>query len=224
MISSLNHLCEIIDGLLAEFYRFSTKANSFNHILELNHDSSILIKEHGISKERAATVFRRFGDDLEINIFISKKISFHLEDLANWDFRNLDIASIDAIFLLIEEISHFHYIINRLSSSNPFSLLELEFQGEIDKFVIGSLLFYYMTNDYCILEIEKILFKSGFHFESEYSERYHLAHALASQWWLNTRTSNSPKSPFSDPNERSKIISLYHSPWHNKLKIAKLAV
>jgi hypothetical protein len=53
-------------------------------------------------------------------------------------FRKLDAHNISSFFVLIEEISHFHLIANRASSQKNVSLLELEWQGEMDKVLLSA--------------------------------------------------------------------------------------
>jgi hypothetical protein len=74
-------------------------------------------------------------EDIHLGFHLAREVElqlarFHLS-------RQVDVQALNAICVAIEEVSHFHLVVNRLTNSRSTSLLELEFQGEIDKVLIA---------------------------------------------------------------------------------------
>ncbi len=64
-----------------------------------------------------------------------------LERLANKDpHATLDHANLDDFWTVVEGVSHFMYLTWRAASDRAVSLLELELQAEVDKFICAALL------------------------------------------------------------------------------------
>ena len=80
-------------------------------------------------------------DSLELGIHLSQKIRGSLETFPKGRWAEWPTEKLQAFTVMTEEISHFHYVRYHATQGRQVSHLELELQGEIDKFLIA-----YFTN------------------------------------------------------------------------------
>lgn len=78
---------------------------------------------------REALFIRQDGDDLELGLFIDPSIVVALD-------AGDPLACIDEVACAAEGASHFLYVIECAKRGRSISPLELELQGEVDKFLI----------------------------------------------------------------------------------------
>lgn len=78
---------------------------------------------------REALIIRQRGDDLELGLFIDPGIMATLENRQALDH-------IDEFSCVAEGASHFLYVTDRAAKERKVSKLELELQGEVDKFLV----------------------------------------------------------------------------------------
>jgi hypothetical protein len=106
--------------------------------------------------------------------------------------RRLDASNLGSFSTLTEEVSHFLYLLFRARSDRPVTELELELQGEVDKY-LTAVFFLSLQNEGAVsLRLRQLLFGSyrlvaGL--TPEKAERYHAANRLARRYcgWLETR-------------------------------------
>jgi hypothetical protein len=80
---------------------------------------------------------RESNDGLDLAVWIDRK---HLDTLAEApDTRSVVRRSLRSFCAVIEGISHFMFLVERARRAEPVTLLELEVQAEIDKFVSARL-------------------------------------------------------------------------------------
>ncbi len=96
-------------------------------------------------------------EDLYLGIYLNSETTVGLESFSHWG-QSWSTAQIAAFGVAAEEISHFHYLAHHAPTGRGVSHLELELQGEIDKFLLtffaqgtdperfGSLLDQYFQN------------------------------------------------------------------------------
>ena len=82
---------------------------------------------------REALFVRKAGDTLELGLYIDPTMVTHLEESSPCDLA-------DDLGCVAEGVSHFLYIIDRYQQERSLSVLELELQGEVDKFLVRGLL------------------------------------------------------------------------------------
>jgi hypothetical protein len=70
------------------------------------------------------------GDEMSVALYLDRSV---LETLAQ--YRNLHDRNLGDFLLALEGVSHFVYAINCAQADRPVSQLELELQGEVDKYV-----------------------------------------------------------------------------------------
>jgi len=116
---------------------------------------------------------------------VSVAIAFHprvLIDLKNLNeslFPSWSHQQVQSFSVATEEISHFRYFVFHTHQKREVSQLELEFQGEIDKFLLLYLLSQQYEKSFQTL-FEHFSFPSSL--TKEESERYETAHQLAKEF------------------------------------------
>ena len=76
---------------------------------------------------------RQNEDHLELSLFIDASV---LDELDSHDPRIcLDEHNLGAYWTVVEGVSHFLYVVVNATDEHPITLLELELQAEVDKFV-----------------------------------------------------------------------------------------
>ena len=75
-------------------------------------------------------IFREDGDDLDVSLYLDHRVVDALDDLPD------DQASINMVCLAVEGVSHFVHFCWRSQHRIDVSLLELEIQAEVDKYVL----------------------------------------------------------------------------------------
>ncbi len=82
---------------------------------------------------RESLIVRSVGDEVELGLFIAPEIIYAV--------RNLDpLDAPDAFSCAVEGVSHFVYVCDRIDRGLTTTKLELEIQGEVDKFLILQLI------------------------------------------------------------------------------------
>lgn len=119
----------------------------------------------------------RPGNTVEVGIYLSREVQNTLSALpikATWNTPQLN-----AFCVVAEELSHFHYFLFHASNGRPVSQLEMEIQGEIDRFLLCF--FSGMPIETLIDRLfEKFKFRDGL--SPEQSHRYKRAHDAASKF------------------------------------------
>ncbi len=178
MLGFLDVISKIEDELCS-FYDFPLKANVKDHLIEKGHVEQI---NQGKPYSNRAGVFLVEEDKQEcfIGVYFNEKIKSHLK---KYDPTTvLSHLNLDAFCVLVEEISHFHLIINRASEDRSVSKLELEYQGEIDKLLFSGLFLEKQCGDHhAEVLFKKIFEKASFH--SHEFDLYWQASKLAAKFW-----------------------------------------
>jgi hypothetical protein len=75
-------------------------------------------------------------DDCDIGIYLSSRVKLHLKSFLHWKKNNWSHAQLSAFCIATEEVSHFNYFLNASLQNKKVSQLDLETQGDIDKFLV----------------------------------------------------------------------------------------
>ncbi len=136
------------------------------------------------------TIVAQQGGEVSVGVVLDKSVGAGLERA---DPRErLDSSNLGSFSTLTEEVSHFLYLLFRARSDRPVTQLELELQGEVDKYLV-VLFFRGLYEEGALSErLRQLLFAryellAGLSAES--SERYHEASRLANRYcgWLESR-------------------------------------
>ena len=95
----------------------------------LGHDeahASVFVREHDA------------GDEIELGVYIGES---ELDELSKIDLTQaIHPESFEILVTVIEEVSHFAYLVFSASREHQVTQLELELQAEVDKYVTATLL------------------------------------------------------------------------------------
>jgi hypothetical protein len=125
-------------------------------------------------------------DSLSIGILFSKEVRETLAKFPKWPSGEITTLELSALSVATEEISHFHYLIFHVQQGRAVSQLELELQGEIDKFLVA----YFASPSQSFDQLFESFFQKFRWTESlteEQRERYQDAHQLARRFVLKLR-------------------------------------
>ena len=167
------------------------------------------------NRYNACTLFKVNDNQLDISVYIPTEV----ERIASETTRKSisSIYQLNALSIYIEEISHFHMIINCVKDHRPFRLIELEWQAEIDKIIVlGSWLDqitgqpHWESLEDLIFRKSKILVPKG-----EDHLRYENASKEAHRFWLDLKTFTNG-SIHSWNHLKDYLGSTYRLPWEAK--------
>ncbi len=95
--------------------------------------AEILGKGSMIRETEESVLLQEDEDGLALSVFLDSAMLSRLKD-AN-PLQELQVDQLKDLWTVLEGISHFNYIAWRARNNRCVSLLELEMQGEVDKFV-----------------------------------------------------------------------------------------
>ena len=127
-------LIELISWMetnLQEIYDFKAPTSANNHLVQ-KEEVQQLATPH--SNQRAMTISYYQNEELFIGVYLERELIDRL--VVNIPLKHLNEENLDAFCVVAEEISHFHYIIQRSLKNIPLTKLELEWQAEIDKMLL----------------------------------------------------------------------------------------
>jgi len=132
------------------------------------------------SQNRNALVVHENGEEAEAVIFLKSEL---LERFAGASFpEDFKIDLLPDLSIVIEELSHFNTFCQRAFEDRPISALELEVQGEVDKFAVALEWLELRNEEVLQGEIFDCLFgayKIGDWIPEENRSRYEDAHEIA---------------------------------------------
>jgi hypothetical protein len=133
------------------------------------------------------TLLAQEGEHVAVGVFLD--VSVH-DRLSRRDPRaRLDSANLGALCTLTEEVSHFLYLLFCARCGRTITQLELELQGEVDKFITAVCLLSLQNEGAVSARLRELLFRRyrlAEHVEGERAERYRAASSLAFTYcgWL----------------------------------------
>ncbi len=126
------------------------------------------------------TLLRHQGDLVSVGVVFEEEVP---ERLRRKDPRvRLDRGNLGPFCTLTEEVSHFLYLLFCARSSRTVTELELELQGEVDKYLTAAFFLSLQNEGAVSTGLRRLLFRE-YHLASglsdEQAERYHTASQLA---------------------------------------------
>ncbi len=129
------------------------------------------------------TLVSQKGDEVSLAVIFEKEVGEHL---ARADPRvQLNAANLGSFSTLTEEVSHFLYLLYRARRERPVTQLELELQGEVDKYLTAAFFLSLQNEGAVSTHLRHLLFHSyrlAEGLSSERQERYHTASRLADRY------------------------------------------
>ncbi len=136
------------------------------------------------------TLVTQEGDDLSLAVVLEGRVG---ECLARADPRVLlDSENLGPFCTLTEEVSHFVYLVFCARSARTVTQLELELQGEVDKYLNTAFLMSLQNEGAVSARLRELIFRRyrlAEHLSVEQAERYRTASVLAYRYcgWLEER-------------------------------------
>lgn len=118
---------------MCEFYGMREMPNISDYLLTTPRESFQQKIIGNISREREALYIREGSEGPELGLYIAPSIVNLLESCD-------ELEHLDEFACAVEGVSHFLYICDRIGKARSVSCLELELQGEVDKFIVIHLL------------------------------------------------------------------------------------
>lgn len=128
------------------------------------------------------------GENVDIALYLDSELIKRLEE--NDPTEKLHNHNIHDFWLALEGISHFLYFTWNVEYERPVSLLELELQAEVDKFILAALLLEKQFNGYIPQGLHYHLFENaGFDARLDEQEliRYRDANYFAGKFCLHIK-------------------------------------
>lgn len=106
----------------------------------LNYDVERFLLSFGRHEAREILLVKQTKGVLELGLFFEASI---LKTLRRRDpFLKIGRENLQAFCVAIEGVSHFLYLLKHALEEHPVTRLELELQGEVDKYLLTALLFF----------------------------------------------------------------------------------
>jgi hypothetical protein len=121
------------------------------------------------------------AEELFIGVHFDDSIRKSVTD--NNPLQRLTAENLDAFCIVVEEVSHFHLIINRAKSGLEVSKLELESQGEIDKLLLAALFLEKQIGDGQVVQLARKLYDEAA-ITAVDTELYWQATKFAARFWF----------------------------------------
>jgi len=128
-----------IDRAVKSLYNIDFGYHAENFLLRKVGDYFSLIGNADFHGALLIKTVPRSKRGLSVGIYLSDKVSEVLSSYPNWKNTSWSHEQLSAFSVASEEISHFHYFLYHALRGRSVSQLELELQGEIDKFVLSYL-------------------------------------------------------------------------------------
>jgi hypothetical protein len=129
------------------------------------------------------TLLRQRDGEISLGVVLEPHVS---ERLAREDPRvRLGVSNLDAFCTLTEEVSHFLYLLFCARGSRTVTELELELQGEVDKYLSATFLLSLQNDGAVSARLRELLFRSyrlDARMSAEQTERYRTASRLADRY------------------------------------------
>jgi hypothetical protein len=126
------------------------------------------------------TLVRQNGDEISVGVVFEERVG---ECLSRSDPRqHLDRTNLGSFCTMTEEVSHFVYLLFCARARRTVTELELELQGELDKYLNAVFLLTRQNDGAVSSSLRELLFHQYElvdHLSPERAERYHMASELA---------------------------------------------
>lgn len=200
----MKSLLHQLDAAIGSIYSIATDLKAQDFLIppkELIPSGALLVHSHPETKT-----------DVEVAIVFNPKIQSQFKMIEQTPFAQWDQELTQAFAVATEEVSHFRFFIFHSEQDRPVSQLEMEFQGELDKF----LLFYFLAHSEIkphTISFEDLFEKLFEHFSLQKNitvdkqERYLLANQLAKEFIHKHR--HYFKSPERHPDLFQELRALY---------------
>jgi hypothetical protein len=156
-----------------------------SHAFDVNHNVDIshhIFVDSKLTQRAAETLVHWDEDELLISIRCSEALVQRIESVKS-PFEELNNQNINSFSILLEEISHFHYICSAAVGQRPISKWDLELQAEFDKIMIAATILNEQTGSPHFYNLARILFDGSRIYDKAQPELYSSTENTAAKWW-----------------------------------------
>lgn len=177
--------------------------------------TALCVDDQRVSKSENLLIHEQ-EDELQLSLYLDSKV---LGRLRHYDpTSHLHLGNLNDFWVVLEGVSHLMYVVRRAASSGTFSLLELEMQAEVDKFVASSFLIKQQDNKPFGRRLHQLLFEA-IEFDQDLNEserkRYLDANQYAGRycWYLNQKYLSDTRGGLAD-----ELRDFYRLPHQAKIR------
>ena len=131
-------MLEQLQQQLSDIYQVGGSHDVRDYVITDPMLAKILGQDAMLSNTDETLLVSEDNEGLALSLFLDAKMLSRLESANPLDCLRADL--LDDLWKVLEGISHFNCVVWKAAQERTVSLLELELQGEIDKFVSTSLL------------------------------------------------------------------------------------
>lgn len=194
----MDHFENILDNIenqLGNLYEFKPQARVCNHIIshkELSEVFGSSVQEQPEFNAKAAVWLKHDQDNFFIGIHFDEETMTTLKSAC--PLHKLSNENINSFVTVVEEVSHFHCILNRFSNNRNISKLELELQAEIDKLLLSAALLERQVGDPHFLPLARMIYNNSSVVAKEAAYRYDTATRQAAKIWYEILEISNPQN------------------------------
>ena len=217
MIAAVGSLMADVEDELSAYYGFPLLASAAEHVItraELVEALGAQAQAQPEWQSRAGVWLVPDRTEGTESVYIGISLDAALTRvLSAADPRlTLDNGNLDAFCILIEELSHFHLLLNRVSAGRPVTRSELEMQGELDKLLICARTLKRQSGDYHVIALARTLYDRA-QIVAHDPEPYVQATRFAARFWFG----HSEDGP---DGVREELRAFYDADWTEKRRSA----
>ena len=172
-----------LQNLLIDIYRVEPGYDVADFLITDPAVASALGGSSMLSDTEETVLLQEDADGLAMSVFLDKELLERLKGRDPLQFLQAD--QLNDLWTVLEGVSHFSYLAWSARKNRQVSLLELEMQAEVDKFV-STLFLAVGQNDVELVDNmhHRLFGNVGFHEElnSDQRERYEVANAYAARF------------------------------------------
>ncbi|MEZ4742547.1 MAG: hypothetical protein R3B45_08880 [Bdellovibrionota bacterium] len=176
------HFKKIIKSIeveLSEYYGFAIDHSASDHLVNEDEIKILQPNMDGAKIDRAGVLFQQEQSEVFIGLHFNSLIKDSLQLDPTHCLCN---KNLDAFTVVVEELSHFHLLLNRMRANQKLSQLELEWQAEIDKILISGLFLQKSAGDPHIHALKKLIIDRSI-ITSNDEELYFNSSKYAHRFW-----------------------------------------
>lgn len=203
-------LFDAIEAVILKTYDLRHSERGVDYLI--NADSLI---EQGIDvpTSPAALIIKQKPTEIFMGIYLSDFLSLHQDNQTQ------------TMMILIEELSHFHYTIDRLQKAQQLSKLELELQAEIDKVIIGAQLLQHSEQRISVASLIQHFTDQTKIIDHADAELYGESTRLAMRFWKQfSFMIHDWRLPTDNPNHLQLLRRFYVCDFHQKRQMIEHSV
>jgi hypothetical protein len=155
---------------LQEIYELSIAHNVNDYLITNQTLANVLDKGNSNPNLREKLLFKQDEDEMTLSLYLHNDVVKKM--LEDDPVQHLHEGNLEDFCLALEGVSHFLYLIWNASFDRSVTMLEMELQAEIDKFVMLVLCLDKQNKQAAPGQLRQVLFESvSFHKELDEAER-----------------------------------------------------